>query len=569
MSRCSFALMIAATSLSLALLASLQTALLFTSAHAQAQDIQSMQPYHTVNPANRVTLDRYWTVPDDIPLPTVVNHTTSFTGSASLAEGYLFISPHERRVGSSVYEPYLLIVDNDGELVYHYKVPPDQYADHSRLDDFKVLDNGLLSYWVGGLHRHLFRDSTYEVVGTVLPVGNVSDLHDIQVMPNGNYLLIVYSLRYIDVSEVVDGGSTNMAYINCHIQEIDPQGELVFEWRSEDHYAITDTYHSLVTTYLDAVHCNSVEQDTDGNLLISSRDLYEVTKINRATGEIMWRFGGKNNQFEMINAIDAEHVLFEKQHDARRVANGNLTVFDNRLNTYSRVVEYELDEDNLTATLVWEHRHTPDLFGKFLGNAQRLPNGNTLISWGDAATTVTEVTRDGQTLLELSLPPEMVTYRAYRFPWTGHPSTPPDLAVIREIEQASITNTGPLSQTTSIQLAYSWNGATEVAAYNVYGDASAFPQTLIATQPKTGFETTTIITDSTVISAMVQENYHVRVVPLNANGIPFTNTSDMTNTISSATHRVADAIIVPAAQTQTQTQTTTHRLFLPWVLQGP
>ena len=229
----------------------------------------------------------YWTVPDDIPLPTIVRYPITDTTTATLADGYLFLSPHERRVNRTPFSPYELIVDNDGELVYHRKI--DDLADHTRFDDFKVLPDGTLVSWFGGLRKHQLRDTSYGVIGTV---GGGADLHDIHLLPNGNYMLLYYSPQKVDVSEIVEGGSTEMTYVQCHVKEVDSAGNILFDWRSGDHYALDDTYNSLEGGYVDGVQCNSVEVDTDGNFLRSSRDLYEITKINKETGDIIWRLGG-------------------------------------------------------------------------------------------------------------------------------------------------------------------------------------------------------------------------------------------------------------------------------------
>lgn len=91
----------------------------------------------------------------------------------------------------------------------------------------------------------------------------------------------------------------------------------------------------------------------------------EITKINRQTGEIIWRLGGKNNQFTFINNTTG----FSHQHAIRRLPNENITLFDNRnfpSLQFSSAVEYELDEQNKNATLLWEYRNTSDIYGGFV-----------------------------------------------------------------------------------------------------------------------------------------------------------------------------------------------------------
>jgi hypothetical protein len=433
----------------------------------------------------------YVTVPDDFP-PITVTVNLSGTG-----EGHIFLAPYNRRRDDSPYSPYLVIVDGNGELVYHKKVP-------AAAEDFKRQPNGLLSYTVGGSYEHQVMDETYTVVDTVTAAGgHKADFHDFQILPHGHMLVLIYEPRQVDMSQLVEGGNPEATVIGCRIQELDESHEPVFEWSSFDHFAISDTTKSLLRARIDYVHCNSIDQDSDGHLLLSSRAMNEVTKIDRDTGEIIWRWGGKRNQFQFVNGIGADDVEFVRQHDARRVANGNITLFDNRLGAevrYSRAVEYHLDEVNKVATLVWEYKNDPVIFAFILANAQRLPNGNTLIGWGSGRPAVSEVTPDGSKVFELALPPQMQSYRAFRFPWTGRPAEDPTLVVHTEVP--------------TITLTYSWNGATDVTAYRVYGDGPAITTRLITVQPVDGFESSTIITD------MVEGPYNFHVVPMDRCGRP-------------------------------------------------
>ena len=224
----------------------------------------------------------------------------------------------------------------------------------------------------------------------------------------------------------------------------------MFEWRSWDHIDLTDSNQDLTTQVIDLIHGNAVGLDFDGNLLISSRHLDEVTKINRQTGDIIWRWGGKRNQFTFVG----DNRRFSHQHDIRLLPNGHYTLYDNGNGLtpeYSRALEYVLDQTHKTATLVWEYRNTPDVFAWGMGNVQRLPNGNTMIGWGADRTNLDRGdagwpkgfrAHDGFT---------HQSYRAFRFVWEGRPSWPPTLVAVREDG--------------STELVTSWNGATEVASY--------------------------------------------------------------------------------------------------------
>ncbi|MCC6865482.1 MAG: aryl-sulfate sulfotransferase [Ignavibacteria bacterium] len=222
------------------------------------------------------------------------------------------------------------------------------------------------------------------------------------------------------MSLIIPGGHTNATVIGLIVQEIDQQNNVLFQWRSWDHMQITDaTQENLLDSVIDYVHGNAIEPDNDGNLLISSRHLDEITKINKTTGAIIWRLGGKNNMFTINDDIPFSH-----QHDIRRISNGNITFFDNgnfRFPEYSRAAEYSLDETNHIATRVWQFHRDPQAISSWGGNAQRLPNGNTLIAWGGCVNTVTEVKHDGTVVFEGSYVPGIFTYRGYKYDWESSP----------------------------------------------------------------------------------------------------------------------------------------------------
>jgi hypothetical protein len=305
--------------------------------------------------------------------------------------------------------PHLLIVDDHGVPVFSRRLGLPGF-------DFKRQPDGTLTYFDSDQGVFVVLDSTYTQIGTVYArSGAQTDVHELLMLPNGHALLMGLVPRHTDLSGVVPGGRTNAIVLDMTIEELDTARNPVFIWRSLGHFNVTDAEHEDLTgETVDHVHPNSVAVDSDGDLLISSRHLDEVTKISRTTGEIIWRLGGRNNQFTFTN--DPER--FSYQHDARRLENGNILLYDNGNHhdvPHSRAVEYRLDETAMTATVVWQYRHTPEVFSYAMGNAQRLPNGNTLIGWG-AYPLVTEVRPDGTVAFEMQLPPGVFTYRAFRLP---------------------------------------------------------------------------------------------------------------------------------------------------------
>ena len=151
------------------------------------------------------------------------------------------------------------------------------------------------------------------------------------------------------------------------------------------------------------MHGNSIEIDSDENIFISNRTMSEIIKFDRQDGELIWRLGGPMNDFTFIDdPLNGPN----RQHDARRLSNGNIMIFDNgdgRQLPFTRVVEYEINEIELTATLIWQYSHPDGHVSLNQGCAQRLENGNTLISWGGVSghgQIITEVDYSGNRVLE-------------------------------------------------------------------------------------------------------------------------------------------------------------------------
>lgn len=308
---------------------------------------------------------------------------------------------------------YLLIV-NDFGVPYFYRSMP------AACLDFKLQPNGLPTYYDNDKAKYYLMDSTYAVTDS-FECGNgyTTDLHELRVLLNGHALLLSYDPQTVDMSAVVPGGNPAATVVGAVIQELDENKNVVFQWRSWDHFQITDaTHEDLTAAHIDYVHANALELDTDGNILLSSRHMDEITKIDHTTGDILWRMGGKNNQFKFVGDPDG----YSHQHAIRRLANGHLILFDNgnfHTPQYSRAVEYQVDEDAKIVQLAWQYRNNPDTYGLAMGFAQRLDDGCTLVSWGLTSPALTQVAPDGTKVLEMNLPPGSWTYRSFRESWLG------------------------------------------------------------------------------------------------------------------------------------------------------
>ena len=409
----------------------------------------------------------FLTVPQDIPHFTL-SRISSDDDSILVAPFYWT----ESTVGS-----YLLILNTRGQLIYYRSA-----ADALDAWDFKLQPNGLLSYYDQKTSTVHLLDSHYEPAGSYeAQDGYSADLHDFQLLPNGYALLMIYDAERVDMSRVIFGGKKDAIVTGLVIQELDPSRNVIFEWRSWDHFSYGDSTAGLLAQNIDLIHGNSLALANDGNLLLSSRNLSEITKIDLHTGDIIWRLGGRASMFQFTNSVP-----FAYQHDVRQLPNGDITVFDNHGTPEnpapSRGVEYRIDEVHRAVTQVWSYTPSSPVFATYLGNVQRLPDGNTFLSWGAPYTksgynflTMTELTPYNRTVFEFTFDQPYVSYRAFLFPWHGSPTSQPALAF--------------KTDGNALVLGYSWNGATDVAGYRVFGGKTSTVLLKIEEEKKVDFET--------------------------------------------------------------------------------
>ncbi len=306
----------------------------------------------------------------------------------------------------------LLIVDNDLTPVFYKKVS-------GTIFDFKYQPTGELTYNIYSVNSYGMDNSGIPTRQYIIPDGFAIDIHELQVLEDSSYYLLGKEHLTIDMSQYVANGDTAALLIANTIHHMNANDNEIWRWRSFDHYDITDVDDFIDLTHhqLDWTHCNAIEIDKDGNILLSTRNFNEITKINRQSGDIIWRFGGKKNQFQFQN----DNRGFSRQHDVRRFSNGHLAFFDNGkylIPAYSSFVEYILDEQDLIARLVRRYSRNETVFTASRGGAQELSNGHTLISWGENQTpSITEINSKDSIEFEIKFSSYAHQYRAYRFNW--------------------------------------------------------------------------------------------------------------------------------------------------------
>ncbi len=219
--------------------------------------------------------------------------------------------------------------------------------------------------------------------------------------------------RVADLTAV--GGLAEVALDWTVVQHVNADGQLVWEWNPADHFDITDAGPETIegASAINVTHGNAIAFDTDGNLLVSWRELDEITKIEAETGDVIWRFGGGlRNQFTFVNDPKGS---FERQHGLRVVGPGVIQLLDNGDVPPSRLVRYRIDEQAMTAELLFEFSDAPETYTPVGGGTDVLPDGGALVSFGRAGRII-ETSDAGDRSWELTGIEGLYVFRAQRIP---------------------------------------------------------------------------------------------------------------------------------------------------------
>ena len=339
--------------------------------------------------------------------------------------------------GLTLFAPHFLdnrtvyLVDLHGEVVHTWQLP---YA--PGLSGY-LTDRGTLVYngrtpEQSFLSRFPFKGGAILEVdwqGRVLwEVRHPDHHHDGILLRNGNVLLHCLGEVPESIASQVVGGTPDHSlpsalYANPpegdmramyadYLAELTPAGETVWQWRSWEHLdSVEDGFAEVQAVRTLWALGNGLFELPDGDLLVSFRPISKVIRITRQTGDIVWKLGPPT---------------IAGQHAPTLLDNGNILIFDNgahRLDDplpFSRVIEVNPN----TQAIVWTYQERPvsNFFTPRMGNAQRLPNGNTLICEASFGR-VFEVTPAGETVWEyvnpyFGGPPNSQTnelFRAYRY----------------------------------------------------------------------------------------------------------------------------------------------------------
>jgi hypothetical protein len=418
----------------------------------------------------------------DLHPPTVTTVTDAASDSLAGSDpGFLFLGPGPVSLTASErYGP--MLVDRRGGLVWFRPLAPGMQVTNFSTAEYR--GEPVLVWWEGkvfpsgyGRGEAVLVDHSYREIARVRAAGGRSmDMHALSLTPAGTALFTCHpQLVQTDLSSI--GGPSYTNVFEAIIQEVDiATGRLLSEWRSLEHIPLDDSYERLSEPY-DYLHPNSIQQLPDGNLLVSARHTWTLYKLDRHTGDVVWRLGGKRSDFQ----VDPS-ARFSWQHDAEQRTDRMLTVFDNGTNgpiqteRDSRGLVLELDESRRTVRLREAYVSPQRLLAGAMGSVQILPSGRVVVGWGTKSHT-SEFAADGALLFDHALPAGMYSYRSLWLPWRASPQQRPSVAGRRE------------RQSGGTFLYASWNGATGVAGWLVHGGSRHNELRPLGIAKRRGFET--------------------------------------------------------------------------------
>lgn len=410
-----------------------------------------------------------------------------------LASGHLFVAP-----SSGPGQHGALMMDDSGSPIWFNPAGGDRSVMNFRVQRYR--GEPVLTWWEGtipngyGSGEYVIADGAYRTIAR-LQAGNgyASDLHEFLITPDDTALVSVVRTVPADLSSI--GGPADGAVIDSAFQELDiATGGLLMHWSGLGRIALGESYKQPVSAPYDYLHLNSIDIGPDGNLLVSGRHTWTLYRLDRGSGAILTRIGGKRSDLTIGSG-----AAFAWQHDARWRDPNTITLFDDgaqpQVQSQSpQSLGLVLEVDGSRVKLVRAYAHQPALLATAEGGMQTVPNGDVLVGWGTEPW-VTEFAAGGDVRFDGRFRGGGTTYRAFRDSWVGRPTERPAVATRRSNE--------------GVDASVSWNGSTETATWLVRGSATTTVERELARVPRAGFETAIRLDDAL---------RYLRVSALDANG---------------------------------------------------
>ena len=318
--------------------------------------------------------------------------------------------------------PYAFVLDAHGVPIWWKGVPGDSVL------DVKPVSGGRIGFWHGRLVGQGTDApfSVYKLDGSLDRAINVQDgggdAHDSIETPRGTWYRIASRVRdHVNTTSI--SGPLDQPVLDNVIQEINSDGQVIWEWSALDHIALSESSDwawillaiNPVGQALDLIHMNSLNEDSQGNLVVSCRHLNAVFHINKADGSVDWKLGGTQTAKSLaVIGDDSNPVHLMGQHDANVLPDGSISVYDNGAGPTqraSRALRWRVNTAVRTAKLM--ERVTDPGVGTTpgTGSARKLSDGSWLMSWAGSSL-IRSYTPAGKLRFDLKFAGRGLTYRA-------------------------------------------------------------------------------------------------------------------------------------------------------------
>jgi Arylsulfotransferase (ASST) len=323
--------------------------------------------------------------------------------------------------------PWVIVFDHQG-------VPRWWYNPNTRALWAQILSDGTVAwarsfgdgYGLDPRMAHEIHSLSGRLIRVVRTKGEIIDGHEFRELGDGNVLVDTYAPgTKVNLSRF--GGPQSASAVFAEIQEVDPDGRVVWRWNSRGKIGLGETgrwWRNVLSNgktsvrgvrTFDPVHINSIEPRGSDEVVVSMRHTDAIYGIERSTGAIRWKLGGTETADSLRIIGDPAAKLFGGQHDARVGEDGSISVYDNGKDRprRPRVVSYRLDLEQGTATYLGQLNDQRIRTSHCCGSARPLEGGGWLVSWGDNPL-VTGFDRGRRTAFRLELPAS--TFRAVPVP---------------------------------------------------------------------------------------------------------------------------------------------------------
>lgn len=303
-------------------------------------------------------------------------------------KGVMYYDSQKAYYGFTLFSPTdaegAWLIDMKGGYVNHWRIP------YKPGCDAKLLPNGNLLYagkvpngslvdldGAGGILLEVDWDSNvvWEYKDPYLH-------HTFDRAKNGNTFVLKWVKVPDKIAARVKGGDPGTEREGIMwgdaIQEVTPNGKVVWEWVAHEHINPDETYDCPVCPRSTWTHASAVSELPDGNLLVSFTGINTIAIIEKKTGKLRWQWGAWTGKDR--GPGDLRH-----QHSPTMLDNGNILVFDNGMHPggFAWGVSRVLEVNPRTNQIVWVYGGSGyariEFYSSVMGSCQRLPNGNTLI----------------------------------------------------------------------------------------------------------------------------------------------------------------------------------------------